>query len=157
MKDSSWVAHVLAPNERFLCASPKLAARLGKLAHPSELARVPCLCLRENDEDVSRWRFESNSAKHEKAVTVRVSGALSSNDGGVIGDWAMRGVGVMVRSEWDAASLIAQGRLVRLLPQWRLAAAPIVALVPTRKGTPARVRYFLDAARAAMTPPPWRA
>ena len=32
----------------------------------------------------------------------------------------------------------------------------IVALVPTRKGVPARVRLFLDAARAAMDPPPWR-
>jgi DNA-binding transcriptional LysR family regulator len=156
MKDSSWVAHVLAPNERFLCASPRLAARLGRLTHPSELSRVPCLCLRENDEDVSRWRFEPQGPKREKAVTVRVSGALSSNDGGVIGDWAMRGAGVMVRSEWDAATLIAQGRLVRLLPQWRLAAAPIVALVPSRKGTPARVRLFLDAAREAMNPAPWR-
>jgi DNA-binding transcriptional LysR family regulator len=62
----------------------------------------------------------------------------------------------MVRSEWDAGALIASGKLKRLLPQWRLAPAPIVALVPTRKGVPARVRLFLDAARAAMDPPPWR-
>ncbi|MBN3765702.1 LysR family transcriptional regulator [Burkholderia sp. Ac-20365] len=159
MKDSSWVAHVLAPNERFLCASPRFAASLPALDHPSALAHLPCLCLRENDEDVSRWRFEPESgrkAKEGKAVTVRVTGALSSNDGGVIGDWAMRGLGIMVRSEWDAGALIASGKLRRLLPQWRLAPAPIVALVPTRKGVPARVRLFLDAARAAMDPPPWR-
>ena len=159
MKDSSWVAHVLAPNERFLCASPRLAARLGALEHPSGLADLPCLCLRENDEDVSRWRFEpepKGKAKHGKPVTVRVTGALSSNDGGVIGDWAMRGLGIMVRSEWDAAALIASGKLERLLPHWRMAPAPIVALLPTRKGMPARVRLFLDTARAAMDPPPWR-
>ncbi|MFM0021757.1 LysR family transcriptional regulator [Paraburkholderia azotifigens] len=159
MKDSSWVAHVLAPNERYLCASPRLAASLAALEHPHELTHLPCLCLRENDEDVSRWRFEQASgkqAKQGKAVTVRVTGALSSNDGGVIGDWAMRGLGIMIRSEWDAGALIASGKLKRLLPQWRLAPAPIVALVPTRKGVPARVRLFLDAARAAMDPPPWR-
>ncbi|CAG9197390.1 Transcriptional regulator, LysR family [Paraburkholderia sabiae] len=159
MKDSSWVAHVLAPNERFLCASPRLTARLGALEHPSGLADLPCLCLRENDEDVSRWRFEpepKGKAKHGKPVTVRVTGALSSNDGGVIGDWAMRGLGIMVRSEWDAAALIASGKLERLLPHWRMAPAPIVALLPTRKRMPARVRLFLDAARAAMDPPPWR-
>lgn len=159
LKDSSWVAHVLAPNERFLCASPRLAASLQALDHPSALAHLPCLCLRENDEDVSRWRFEpepGRKAKAGKAVTVRVTGALSSNDGGVIGDWAMRGLGIMVRSEWDAGASIASGKLKRLLPQWRLAPAPIVALVPTRKGVPARVRLFLEAARAAMDPPPWR-
>ena len=158
MKDSSWVAHVLAPNERFLCASPRFAARLGALAHPSGLANLPCLCLRENDEDVSRWRFEPvrTKVKQDKPVTVRVTGALSSNDGGVIGDWAMRGLGIMVRSEWDAGALIASGKLKRLLPHWRLAPAPIVALVPTRKGVPARVRLFVDAARAALDPPPWR-
>jgi DNA-binding transcriptional LysR family regulator len=159
MKDSSWVAHLLAPNERFLCASPRFAARLNTLTHPSGLAGLPCLCLRENDEDVSRWRFEPEPRgreKHAKAVTVRVTGALSSNDGGVIGDWAMRGLGIMVRSEWDAGALIASGKLKRLLPDWRLAPAPIVALVPTRKGVPARVRLFVDAARAAMDPPPWR-
>ncbi|WP_176053833.1 LysR family transcriptional regulator [Paraburkholderia caribensis] len=159
MKDSSWVAHVLAPNERYLCASPRLAASLDALAHPQELAHLPCLCLRENDEDVSRWRFERASGRHAKqgkTVTVRVTGALSSNDGGVIGDWAMRGLGIMVRSEWDAGALIESGKLKRLLPQWRLAPAPIVALVPMRKGVPARVRLFLDAARAAMDPPPWR-
>jgi DNA-binding transcriptional LysR family regulator len=160
VKDSSWVGHVLAPNDRFLCAGPGFAARAGTLTHPSQLARLPCLCLRENDEDVSRWRFDKHPArgrdKRGETVNVRVSGPLSSNDGGVIGQWAMDDLGVMIRSEWDVATLLASGKLVRLMPEWTLMPAPVVALVPTRKGVPARTRLFLEEARRALDPAPWR-
>ncbi|ALF87135.1 MULTISPECIES: LysR family transcriptional regulator [Ralstonia solanacearum species complex] len=159
-RDSSWVGHPLAPNERVLCASPACLARLPPITHPSELAHLPCLCLRENDEDVTRWRFTEATAGRGRAglqvVNVRVSGALSSNDGTVISDWAADGLGVMVRSEWDAAPLLAAGSLVRLLPGWALKPAPVMALVPTRKGISPRQRLFLEAARRALDPVPWR-
>lgn len=59
VKDSSWVGHVLAPNERLMCASPGFVRNLRlKLIHPSELERLPCLCLKENDEfATTRWRL----------------------------------------------------------------------------------------------------
>lgn len=158
VRDSSWVGHLLAPNERLLCASPSFARRLpAPLTDPGQLQRLPCLCLRENDEDVTRWRFHPVKASATaRPVAVRVDGPLSSNDGEVIRRWALEGLGVMVRSEWDAAPLIASGRLVRMLPQWTLEAAPIMALVPTRKGSSARLRMFIEAARASWSKPPWR-
>ena len=45
-----------------------------------------------------------------KGITVRLSGALSSNDGTVISDWAADGLGIIERSEWSAAGLIAAGK-----------------------------------------------
>ena len=157
IKASSWVGHYLTPNERFLCANPTFARRLRNLAHPSDLAQYECLCLRENDEDVTHVRFMRAGGKGASAaVTIRMSGALSSNDGNVISDWAMDGLGIMERSEWDAARLIAAGKLVRVLPEWRLESAPIMALVPTRHGLSSRQRLFLDAAKRAFDPAPWR-
>ncbi|MDE1180877.1 LysR substrate-binding domain-containing protein [Paraburkholderia sp.] len=159
IKASSWVGHYLAPNERYLCASPAFARRLRKLAHPSELAQYECLCLRENDEDVTRLRFmqaETEGQTAARAVTIRMSGALSSNDGTVISDWALDGLGIIERSEWDAARLIASGKLVRVLPAWRLEPAPVMALLPTRHGVSSRQRVFLDAAKQAFDPAPWR-
>ncbi|BCQ55578.1 LysR substrate-binding domain-containing protein [Burkholderia gladioli] len=160
IRASSWIGHHLAPNERLLCASPELARRL-VLSHPSELTRYPCLCLRENDEEQLRWRFTPDlpprrGAPPAKPVTVRVSGLLGSNDGTVISDWAAAGLGIIERSEWDAAPLIAAGRLVRVLPGWRLAPAPVMALVPDRRQLTIRQRLFLEAARRALDPPPWR-
>ncbi|MBF9264701.1 LysR family transcriptional regulator [Paracidovorax cattleyae] len=162
-KDSSWVGHLLAPNDRVLCASPAFVRRLHTpLTHPSQLADQPCLCLAENDEDVTRWRFLPSAAGQEgpaprKGVSVRVAGRLSSNDGTVVTQWTLDGLGIVARSEWEAGPLITEGRLVRLLPGWHLEAAPVMALTPVRNGVPARLRVFIEACRAALDPVPWRA
>lgn len=162
LRSSSWVGHYLAPNERFLCASPAYARRLRTLSHPSQLAEYDCLCLRENDDDVTRWRFtpdtgsDHRAAGAGKAVTIRVAGVLSSNDGTVISDWATAGLGIVERSEWDVAPLLAAKKLVRLLPGWNLPAAPVMALMPSRTGVSLRQRLFLAAAKRTLDPPPWR-
>ncbi len=159
IKGSSWVGHFLAANDRILCASPALARSLSNLKHPSELTRHPYLTLRENDEDVTRLRFAQHDAagkRISKGVTVRLSSALSSNDGTVVRDWAVDGLGVVARSEWDCARLIAKGKLKRILPAWHLEPAPIMALTPTRQGLTIRQRVFLEAAKRAFNPVPWR-
>ncbi|AOI84781.1 LysR family transcriptional regulator [Burkholderia cepacia] len=159
LKSSSWIGYPLAPNERFLCASPAYARRIKALNHPSDLARYDCLCLRENDEDIPRWRFSSGGdvkGAPRRSAVIRVTGALSSNDGTVITEWALAGLGIVERSEWDVAPLLANGRLVRLLPDWHLPPAPVTALLPSRTGRSARQRVFLEAATRLLSPPPWR-
>ncbi|OJA44944.1 LysR family transcriptional regulator [Burkholderia ubonensis] len=155
LKSSSWIGYPLAPNERFLCASPAYARRIKALNHPADLARYNCLCLRENDEDVPRWRF-SQEGDPRRSTVIRVAGALSSNDGTVITEWALAGLGIVERSEWDVAPLLADGKLVRLLPDWRLPSAPVTALLPSRTGRSVRQRIFLETAKQFLSPPPWR-
>ncbi|MBR7962973.1 LysR family transcriptional regulator [Burkholderia latens] len=159
LKSSSWIGYPLAPNERFLCASPGYARRITALNHPSDLARYDCVCLRENDEDIPRWRFSQRAdgkGESRRSAVIRVTGALSSNDGTVITDWALAGLGIVERSEWDVAPLLASGKLVRLLPDWHLPPAPVTALLPSRTGRSARQRIFVDAAKQFLDPPPWR-
>ncbi|OJA37855.1 LysR family transcriptional regulator [Burkholderia ubonensis] len=155
LKSSSWIGYPLAPNERFLCASPAYARRIKALNHPADLARYNCLCLRENDEDVPRWRF-SQEGDPRRSTVIRIAGALSSNDGTVITEWALAGLGIVERSEWDVAPLLADGKLVRLLPDWRLPSAPVTALLPSRTGRSVRQRIFLETAKQFLSPPPWR-
>ncbi|KVC61826.1 LysR family transcriptional regulator [Burkholderia ubonensis] len=155
LKSSSRIGYPLAPNERFLCASPAYARRIKALNHPTDLARYDCLCLRENDEDVPRWRF-SQEGDPRRSTVIRVAGALSSNDGTVITEWALAGLGIVERSEWDVAPLLADGKLVRLLPDWRLPSAPVTALLPSRTGRSVRQRIFLETAKQFLSPPPWR-
>jgi DNA-binding transcriptional LysR family regulator len=68
----------------------------------------------------------------------------------------MEGLGIVERSEWDAARLIATGKLKRVLPAWHLESAPVMALMPTRHGLTIRQRVFLEAAKRAFDPIPWR-
>jgi DNA-binding transcriptional LysR family regulator len=152
--DSSQVAFRVATNERFLLVSPAYVKRNGVPDSPSALTRHACLVLRENDEDVTLWRFLGARRKEQ---TVRVRAVLASNDGGVIKQWALAGRGVMIRSEWDVADELRSGKLVRLLPQWALPEANVVALVPQRRGMSARSRSFIEFLAARFQPePPWR-
>ena len=91
LKSSSWIGYPLAPNDRFLCAARLCAPHQG--TEPSvRPTRYDCLCLRENDEDIPRWRFsQGGDVKGEprRSAVIRVTGALSSNDGTVITEWAL--------------------------------------------------------------------
>ncbi|MFO1425734.1 MAG: LysR family transcriptional regulator [Steroidobacteraceae bacterium] len=147
------IVTTLAPNRRLLCASPEYLERAGAVDAPSDLARHRCLVVRENDEDVTLWRF---SRRSRESTTVRIRPAMSSNDGAVVRDWALAGQGVTVRSEWNVAEDLAAGRLRRLLPDWELPRADVVAMLGARRGRSARIESFVALLRQALTPVPWR-
>lgn len=150
---SRMVAHAVAPNARFLCASPDYLARRPAPATPEDLALHDCLVLRENQEDVTLWRLR----RDRKDLSVRVPSTLSSNDGEVVKCWALAGKGIMQRSEWDVAEHLREGRLVRVLADWKLPDADVVALVDHRTGMSARVRLFLSFLQQRFKPKaPWR-
>lgn len=147
------VVTTLAPNRRILCASPRYLDRATPIASPADLARHRCLVVRENDEDVTLWRFTRRS---RGAATVRIDPALSSNDGAVVRDWAIAGQGVTVRSEWNVAADLAAGRLRQVLPEWELPPADVVAMLGARRGRSARIQSFVELLRQSLAPPPWR-
>jgi len=148
------IARRLAPNDRVICAAPAYLAERGGPAGPGDLRGHACIALRENDEDVTLWRFRRDGAEER----VRIEPRLSSNDGEVVRGWALAGRGIILRSEWDVAGDLRAGRLVRLLPGHALPEAPVTALLGARRhARAARTRRFLDALAHALDPPPWRA
>lgn len=153
LKNSSLVMVRLAPNERIVCASPAYLALHGEPGEPADLGRHACLALRQNEEDVTLWRFMD---RHKKTIPVRVTPAMASNDGEAVHAWALRGLGIMVRSEWDIAEDLRAGRLRRVLARYRLPAADIVALLGRRGGRTARANSFLALLQQNLHPVPWR-
>lgn len=150
---SNLIGHSLAPNRRFICASPAFIARHGLLHSPEQLAHLPCIALRENNEDVTLWHL----TRGRQTQSVRIRPALSSNDGNVIKQWGCDGQGIILRSEWDVADALADGTLVRLLPAWKVPDADVVALTHQREGLPARTRNFMVFLQDRFRPvPPWR-
>lgn len=150
---SSLVCRTLATNRRFICASPAFIARHGQPQTPEQLADMPCIALRENNEDVTLWHL----SRGRSTQSVRVHPVLSSNDGSVIRQWGCDALGVILRSEWDVAEALADGSLVRLLPAWKLPDADVVALTHQRDGLPQRTRNFMRFLHESFRPaPPWR-
>ncbi|MFM9844274.1 MAG: LysR family transcriptional regulator [Dongiaceae bacterium] len=154
LRDSALLARRIAPNERFLCASPAYIARRGAPERPEDLRHYDCIVLRENMEDVTKIKFTAEGSR--SSVQVRIASALSSNDGDVIRTWAVAGLGLIIRSEWDVAEDLKAGRLVRVLEHWRLPSADVYALFEGRQGRSARAGRFLDSLRESLSPVPWR-
>lgn len=146
------IAIPLAPNARFICASPAYLARRGAPKTLPELQNHECIALRENDDDATLWRVRGGQGN----LAVRIAPTLSSNDGEVVRNWALAGLGVIMRSEWDVAEDLSAGRLVRILTQYKIANADVVALVDSREGLPERVHACIKHMKRHLTPPPWR-
>ncbi|ADU36412.1 LysR family transcriptional regulator [Variovorax paradoxus] len=151
VRDSSWVARTLSANERWLCASPEYLRARGTPRVPRDvMVGHDCIVIRENDEDVTLWhvRRAAKPKAQQRRVgareTLRIAPAFVTNDGSVARHWAEQGMGLVLRSEWDAADAIARGSLVRVLKDWEFDSAPVVLLVPTRKGRTARVQALIE-------------
>jgi len=145
----------LATNRRFLCASPQYLKGHPLPRTPSDLKAHACIALRENDEDVTLWRFRSKPTGEERIV--RIEPLLASNDGEVAKGWALAGRGFIIRSEWDVMQDLRTGRLVRALTEYELPEAPIVALIGSRRDARVgRTRKFLDELTRQFRRPPWR-
>jgi DNA-binding transcriptional LysR family regulator len=144
VRDSSWVGHMLASNERWLCASPAYLREHGTPRNPADLAYHACICIRENDEDVTLWRLRPAGSTARKAETLRINPAFVTNDGSVARQWAEDGLGIVLRSQWDVNDALAAGRLERVMTDWEFGAAPVVVLVPTRKGRSARTQALVS-------------
>ncbi|ROM70692.1 LysR family transcriptional regulator [Pseudomonas brassicacearum] len=140
LSDSLWVARPLTQNDRWLCASPAYLEQYGAPTSPDQLAGHRCICIRENDEDVTLWHLRNGQGRK----TLRIKPALLSNDGSVARRWAEQGLGLVLRSQWDVSKAIADGRLVRVLADWQFDSAPINLLVPSRKLRSARVQALVS-------------
>jgi DNA-binding transcriptional LysR family regulator len=124
--------------ERGVFASPELMARHPDFAAPEDLNALPLLA---GGEDTS-WAFTAPDGSNTD-VEVR-NPRLRSGNAEVRLHAAIAGLGVARITATFCAPAVAQGRLVRLLPQWQCAPLRIYALLPGRRLVPAKVRAFLE-------------
>jgi len=75
---------------------------------------------------------------------VEVDGPLCANNGDVLREAALRGMGIASLPNFIVAEDLAAGRLRRILPGYRTRLLPLSALWPSRRFAPAKVRVFVD-------------
>src|SRR5688500_8505150 len=118
LDDSSLVARKLADNRRVLCASPEYLRRHGTPKTPADLERHACLVLFGNKGRQDTWRLGDC---HGGEVAVRVSGPLESNQGELLRDAAVAGLGIAIHATWHVCEDLRAGRLKPVLPRYPLA------------------------------------
>lgn len=133
------VMALLLRNRRVLIASPDYIAARGLPKRLSDLAHHSCIVLRQEHSAYDVWRFGDDAM-------VRVAGDMSTNDGEIAVSWVLAGHGIMLRSEWDIARHVRDGRLKVVLPR-HVMRADIMAVYPERLNLSAKVRMFIDLLR----------
>ncbi len=140
LPDSSLVSVRLADNRRLCVAAPAYLARAGTPATPAELTRHACLTLSSDVSQSRGWAFSVDG----EIQHLRPGGPLDCNDGQVLHEWCLRGLGIAWRSTWEVEQDVAAGRLQVLLADFAAPANGIYAVFAQRKHLPLRVRLWID-------------
>jgi DNA-binding transcriptional LysR family regulator len=138
--DSSLIVRSLATWRHVLCCSPGYLEEHGPLRQLSELANHNCVrhVLYPYEDE---WRFVD---RQDMPASVRISGNLVSNSGDTLRTAALRGGGTCLASGFLISEDLDQGRLIRLLSEYRPVEFAMNAVYPHRHHLSAKVRSFID-------------
>ena len=142
MEDSSFTLRKIAEVQRVLCCAPDYLAARGAPESPRDLARHDCLLLRFPGSPQFRWTFDYRG----EATAALVEGPFDADDGDVLTQWALDGLGLVMKPLFEVAPHIASGRLVEVMPEARPQPLTLGVLYPTRRMLPPRAKSFIDLA-----------
>ncbi|MEM8828360.1 MAG: LysR family transcriptional regulator [Cyanobacteria bacterium P01_G01_bin.19] len=135
----SLVTKAIAPIERVLCAAPSYLTQQSIPQQPKDLIEHSCL---HYGHIVAGNQWILNREDREHRVTV--TGVLCSNNGEILKDAAVKGLGIallptfIVRSELDA------GNLARVLPDYHPPAIDLCLVYPLNRHTNTKVKLFTE-------------
>ncbi|NNG58060.1 LysR family transcriptional regulator [Sphingomonas paucimobilis] len=124
---SGLAVHRFADNRRVLCASPSYLAQAGT---PTGIAALADHRLLAANGQLP-WRLTG--------TTVTGDSLIETNSSEVVREMALAGAGIALRSLWDVADALADGRLVRVLPRYEGSVAVGILGLHAPIGAPAAV------------------
>jgi DNA-binding transcriptional LysR family regulator len=111
---------------------------------PQDLVDHRCINYRfATSEGLYLWEFEQDG----RLFQLRVDGNLIFNDGELILAAALAGQGLGYLLEDQITAHVAEGRLIRVLPEWCPAASGYYLYHPNRRQTPSALAALVDALR----------
>ena len=158
LAESSLVARRLASCRLVACASPEYLRRHGGAPDtPADLRRHNCLIYSYASAGGSAWTFVKPGRDGQNAEEyVRLSGTLAANNGEALLEAALAGLGVIIEPTFIVCEALRTGRLVTLLPGYRLPELPIHAVFPSSRHLAPKVRGLVDfLLHWFRDPPPW--
>lgn len=147
LEDSALLRRQVAPSRRVLVAAPAYLDTHGAPGHPDELAGHRCLVLLRGREPINRWRLTGPGG----TCQITADAVRATDDGALLREWAVAGVGIAYKSWLDVAADVGAGRLRLVLPAWSGEDAPLQLLFTAARRRPLRVDALADhlAARIA--------
>ncbi|GGY16902.1 LysR substrate-binding domain-containing protein [Paludibacterium paludis] len=139
--NASLVARPLGATELVLVASPTLIEHHGTPSSPAALSAWPCLTMiRPNS--TGEWVLRDDQGKTIQ-LTIEAP-RLVTDDLQVLRDATLAGCGIAALPRFLCEAFLADGRLIRLFPDYDIPYGILHAVFPTRRGLSPAVRVFID-------------
>mgnify|MGYP000901730531 CR=1 FL=1 len=140
LTDSSLIARQLAPVQRYVVGAPSYFEKQGVPRRPADLTRHPfllyTLLARSN-------HLEMENAKGEREE-VDLQARLYCNNADAMLETLAAGLGLALVPDFICSTHLKSGRLVRVLPDWKVAPLTLHAIYPHSRHVTAKVRAFVD-------------
>ena len=146
------IARKLAASRNIVCAAPGYLRQHGRPKSPADLADHACIGYTFSATGDDWHLFDAHGLEH----VVKVPSVMRANNGDTARAAALAGVGVIWQPSFLVGDDLRAGRLVPLLPGYRMADIDILAVYPSRRHLSAKVRVMIDfLADAFKGTPPW--
>ncbi|CAN5391245.1 LysR family transcriptional regulator [soil metagenome] len=141
LADSSLVARKLGSMARQLCASPAYLAERGWPAQPQDLLRHDWVGSRPQRPAFDLLELQGPAGERQ---ALRLEGRVQASQVSALHALCVAGWGIGMAVSDDDRKALADGRLLPVLPGWRLSDLPVHAVTLRRGEQPAKVRHALD-------------
>jgi DNA-binding transcriptional LysR family regulator len=144
LEDSTLIARRIASIQRVYCASPEYLALRGMPLKPEDLAAHDCLPYGHGRQ--VQWRFQVKG----KLQSLNVSGRMRVNNGELLRDTAIAGLGVTYLPNFIVADALKDGRLVTLLDEYAPEALTLSAVYPQHRQSSRPVQALVEFLRERL-------
>ncbi|MGF1500425.1 MAG: LysR family transcriptional regulator [Paracoccaceae bacterium] len=151
LKDSSLIARKIGDVSMVLCASPDFLARHGPVTAPERLAELPGLGY-AGSQRPDIWRYRASDGTE---ASVQVPLRMRANNGSVLREAAIRGLGVTLQPSFIVHDALADGRLLRIDAGVEWPGVAIHTVYPETRHLTAKARAFIDFMRAKLDSAPY--
>ena len=144
LAETSLQARKIGSFRQLLVASPAMKPQVAQLAHPQDIANLPFIANTALRDHLT-WNFSLNEFEREtERQVVNVQASIFLDATLAVREAVCQGAGLSVLPDYSVAGDLAAGRLIQVLPQWRLPSGGIHAVFPAARFRPAKVRAFVD-------------
>ncbi|WP_416427742.1 LysR family transcriptional regulator (plasmid) [Pseudomonas sp. App30] len=138
LPDSEMIAQQLGCFPNVLCTSPGYLGAHGIPTHPRDLNDH--ICLRSSDQKLSeQWVFEGDGE-----VPVQASETFKVNVANALVIAAKNGMGICQIPSFVAAKSLADGTLMRILPEYELRPKNVYIIYPSKRFLDAKIKTWVS-------------
>ena len=145
-KSPSFIAHHITSLPRVICAAPSYLKTKGIPNTPSDLKNYSCLHYGYLATG-SQWQL----TRKEEEYRVSIEGVFCSNNGEVLRDIAVKGLGIVMLPNFIVERELERGELQIILPDYHVPELTLCVIYPVNRHLSTKIQLFTQFIKQSFT------